>query len=125
MVDWRKLEAAVDRKIGGAFGERVRLSFMKGGKTDPDRPQIIVHCEALCVGGDEVSTLGGGRSGQFQTRLATGEAELFLDRASYDGPALLSGDSVRAIDRSGEPVWEVANVSNRDTSMIAIRLREK
>ena len=36
MVDWRKLEAAVDRKVGGAFGETVRLSFLVNGKTDPD-----------------------------------------------------------------------------------------
>lgn len=125
MVDWRKLEAAVDRKVGGAFGERVRLSFMKSGKADPDRPQIIVRCEALCVGGDEISHLGGGRSGQFQTRLASGEAELFLDRATYDGPPLQSGDSVRAMERSGQPAWEVATVTDRHSNLIAVRLKEK
>jgi hypothetical protein len=125
MVDWRKLEAAVDRKIGGAFGERVRLSFMKGGKADPERPQIIVRCEALCEGGDDSKPTGAGQAGVFRSRLAAGQAELFLDRGSYDGPRLQAGDAVRAIDRQGEPVWEVSFISDRYSNLIVAVLNEK
>ncbi|MBB5576377.1 MULTISPECIES: hypothetical protein [Rhizobium] len=125
MVDWRKLEAAVDRKIGGAFGERVRLSFMKNGKLDPERPQIIVRCETLCEGGDDSKPIGVGQAGVFRSRLAAGEAELFLDRGSYDGPKLQPGDAVRAIDRQGEPVWEVGFISDRYSNLIVAVLREK
>ncbi len=125
MVDWRKLEAAADRKIGGAFGERVRLSFMKGGKSDPERPQLIVRCEALCEGGDDSKPIGVGQTGAFRSRLAAGEAELFLDRSSYDGPRLQPGDAVRAIDRNGEPVWEISAISDRYSNLIVAVLREK
>ena len=63
--------------------------------------------------------------GAFRSRLAAGEAELFLDRGSYDGPRLQPGDAVRAIDRNGEPVWEISAISDRYSNLIVAVLREK
>jgi|GEM_PF-954481 len=124
MVDWRKLEAAVDRKVGGAFGETVRLSFMVNGRADPDRPQIVIRCEALHTEGDTTRPAGSAASGPHRVRFAAADAVLFIDRSTYEGPALQSGDRVRAMDRAGEPVWSVDFVSDRHSNLIAVALKE-
>ncbi|QKJ91601.1 hypothetical protein [Agrobacterium pusense] len=124
MVDWRKLEAAVDRKVGGAFGETVRLSFMANGKIDPDRPQIVIRCEALHTEDDTTRPAGNAASGPHRVRFAAADAVLFIDRSTYEGPALKTGDKVRAMDRAGEPVWLVDFVSDRHSNLIAVALKE-
>ena len=123
-MDWRKLEAAVDRKVGGAFGEEVRLSFMKNGKTDPDRQQITVRCEALHTEDDAVRPTGNAASGPHRVRFAGADAVLYLDRSVYTGSPLEAGDRVRAMDREGKPAWEVQHVSDRHSNLIAIALIE-
>ena len=124
MVDWRKLEAAVDRKVSGAFGEEVRLSFMKDGKADPDRPQIVVRCEALHTDDDVGGPVGGSGRQSEKVRYAGAAAVLFLDRSTYEGPRLQSGDRVRSMDRMGLPLWQVDYISDRHSNLIAVALLE-
>lgn len=118
-MDWRKLEAAVDRTITGAFGERVRLSFMKNGVTDPARTAVVVRA-LLHVGAENIEPMG--PAGTYRGTAAIGSAELLLDRAAYTGPVPLRGDKVRALDRAGEPWFEVSSVSDRETNLITVTL---
>lgn len=119
MVNWRKLEAMVDQKIGQSYGESVRLSFMKGQVADPAKPMIDIGA-VLHVGGDD--SRAPGPTGTYRSRLSLGEAELFLDRSTYSGPVPKEGDKIRANDRDGKPWFEVASVSDRYSNLIVIKL---
>lgn len=121
MVNWRKLEAMVDQKIGQSYGESVRLSFMKGQVADPAKPMIEITA-ILHVGGDDSHSPGPGPAGAYRTRLSLGEAELFLDRSFYSGPVPKEGDKIRANDREGKPWFEVAAVSDRYSNLIVLKL---
>lgn len=123
MTGWRDLEAAVDRKIGRSFGELVLLSFLKGGVVDPARPPIDITA-VLHVGGDDSKPVGDSND-RFRSRLALGQAELFIDRSTYTGPMPRQGDSVRASDRADRPWFEVAVVSDRYSNLIVLTLGAK
>lgn len=124
MVNWRNLEAAVDRKVGRTFGESVRLSFLKDGVVDPDRPQAEIVA-ILQVGGDDSNAPGDRVSGgSFRTRLSAGQAELAIDGSSYSGPMPRVGDKVRANDRAGQPWFEIAAVSDRYSNLIVLSMGE-
>ncbi len=124
MVNWRKLEAAVDRKIDRAFGENVRLSFMQrpGGPLDPTRPTIDIVA-VLHTGGDDSKPVSDGND-RYRVRLSLGQAELHIDRSSYSGPMPRKGDKVRANDRDGQPWFEVVAVSDRYSNLIVLSLGE-
>ncbi|MCX5571478.1 hypothetical protein [Kaistia nematophila] len=123
MTGWRGLEAAVDRRIGLAFGETVRLSFLKGGVVDPARPAVDIRA-VLHVGGDDSKPVGDSAD-RYRSRLSLGEAELFIDRTAYSGPMPRQGDGVRASDRAGQPWFEVAGVSDRYSNLIVLTLGAK
>ncbi|OYX11246.1 MAG: hypothetical protein B7Z15_12175 [Rhizobiales bacterium 32-66-8] len=118
-MDWRVLEAAVDRTTAGAFGETVRISFLHGGAVDPARAAVVTRAVLHVIGGDPVRT---GPGDTFRSHVATHTAELLLDRSSYTGPIPVRGDKVRAVDRAGQPWFEVASVSDRFTNLIAVSL---
>lgn len=121
MVNWRNLEATVDGKIGVTFGEEVRLSFLKNGVADPGRPLVDIRA-VLHTGGDDSNAIGVGE--QFRTRLAAGEAELFIDRSIYEGSMPKAGDRVRGNDRAGTPWWEVSKVSDRYSNLLVLSLTQ-
>lgn len=123
MVNWREREAAVDRLIfrPAHAGESVRLSFLKSGAVDPDRPAIDIVA-VLAAGGDDSKPVSDGD--RFRSRLSLGQAELFIDGSSYSGPRPRKGDRVRANDRAGRPWFEVAAVSDRYSNLIVLSLGE-
>jgi hypothetical protein len=122
MVSWRNLEATVDQKIGRAFGESVRLSFLKDGIVDTARPAIDIVA-VLHTGGDDSKPLTDG-SDRYRSRLSAGQAELFIDRSTYTGPMPRTGDRVRASDLPGKPWFEVAGVSDRYSNLLVLSLGE-
>lgn len=123
MVDWRTLEAKVDRTIGATFGESVRLSFLAKGAVDPARPQLTISA-VLHVAGDAPAAMGGKSDTKFSTHLAAGAAEMVIDRSTYEGPKVEQGDKVQALDRVGKPWFEVAFVSDRHTNLIILSMTE-
>jgi hypothetical protein len=120
-MDWRILEAKVDGAVARVFGESVRLSFLKGGAVDPDRAVTNISA-ILHTGGDDSNNPGVGDN--FRTRLSAGQAELFIDRATYAGPTPRVQDRVRANDRDGMPWFEVSAVSDRYTNLLVLSLNQ-
>lgn len=118
-MDWRALEARVDGVMARSFGEKVRLSFMTAGQQDPTRPPVEIRA-VLHVGGDRTVPIGPGDN--YRTKLSLGTAELLLDRSTYTGPIPKPCDKVRALDRAGEPWFEVASVSDRFSNLIIVNL---
>lgn len=124
-MNWRALEAAVDQKIAATFGESVRLSFMKKGAVDPDRPMVDIAAVLRTEEEADFSVGRGGKGGgSFRSSLAAGSAEVIIDRASYGGPMPEEGDTVRANDRFGQPWWTVANVDSRRSNLIILTLSQ-
>lgn len=116
MANWRELERAVDGIVGAAFGEQVRLSFLKSGVADPDRAAATVN--AILHVGAEAAAAG------FSVKHAASGAELVLDRATYTGPMPKQGDKVRAIDRDAMPWFEVKSVNARHSNLVVCQLAE-
>lgn len=122
MARWRSLEAAVDRKVGRSFGEKVYLKFNRNGVADSSRPAVTIDA-VLHVGGDDSLPLGSSVD-RFRTRLSAGKAELFIDRSTYTGPLPAKKDDVRALDRSGQPWFEVVSISDRYSNLLVLSLGE-
>lgn len=120
-MDWRTLEANVDAAMARTWGESVRLSFMDKGAPDPARALTNITA-VLHTGGDDSNNPGTGET--HRTRLSAGEAELFIDRATYGGPMPRTGDRVRANDRIGAPWFEVRAVSDRYSNLLVLSLNQ-
>lgn len=120
-MDWRALQARVDGKIGRAFGENVRLSFLKGGAVDPTRPAVDIRA-VLAAGEDKTKPIGPGD--YYRAHHAVGETELHIDRSTYTGPSPVKGDRVKALERDGAPWFEVASVHDRFSNLLVLRLGE-
>lgn len=119
MGNWREREARIDGVIAREYGETVRLSFLKNGTVDPARPMTETRA-ILHSGGDDSFSAGTG----MRTRLSAGQAELIIDRSTYQGPAPRSGDRVRANDRAGLPWFNINNVSDRYSNILVLSLSE-
>lgn len=119
MAGWRELEAKVDRKMAETFGESVRLSFLKDGTADPDRPLTEIVA-ILRTGGDDSFSVGNG----LRSRISGAKAELVIDRSTYAGPWPRAGDRVRANDRAGQPWFEVSAVADRYSNLLVLSLRQ-
>lgn len=118
-MDWRELEEMVDQTISDHFDEQVRISFLNNGVADPTRPQWTGRA-VLHSGGDDSYAVGTG----YRTRLSGGQAELVIGRSTYDGPVIRAKDRVRALDRAGTPLWEVADISDRYSHLIVASLTQ-
>jgi hypothetical protein len=118
MADWRNLERKIDGIEARRWGETVRLSFFdRDGRSDPDRQQTEIRA-ILHVAGDVAVQPGPG----FNTRLATGTAELIIDRSTYAGPPIRTKDSVRAIERDGAPLFDVRTIGDRFSNLLVLSL---
>lgn len=98
--------------VDSVMAETVRLSPMKDGVSDPDRPQgnlngVLRTAEQAAVrfasGRGEVARSVG-------VAVAAGGALLALDPVAYADIDLVQGDKVRATSRPGKPLFEVDHV---------------
>lgn len=110
--------AAVD----AVMAEEVRLLFLDKGRADASRASTTVK-GVLRAGGSDVRTPTGGRA--WASRIAAGKAELHLSRAGYGpAPVLRKGDKVKALERAGQPLWEVSHVDDRHHDRVVVALSE-
>lgn len=120
MVDWRILEAKVDKTIGAAFGEGVRHQPIKNGQVDDTRPvsnfRAVLHTPTpegtIQIAGDIVSSAN------------AAEAALVIQRADVPGVVFRKLDKIRGSDLPGQPWWEIKAVNDRYTSIIILALNQ-
>ncbi|MGV2111928.1 hypothetical protein ACQZ46_11680 [Agrobacterium salinitolerans] len=96
---------------------------MKNEKADPDRPQVVIM--AVLRTGDETAgplDVSGGRS--LHSRIAAGKAALYIDRTEYPYIVLRKKDKLRALERPGEPVFEVSTVDDRNHARLIAGLNQ-
>ncbi|BAP94466.1 hypothetical protein [Aurantimonas phage AmM-1] len=107
-----------------AFGERVLLAPMKKGERDPDRAAREVIA-VLRTGGGGESNLSGGMGQSWRVQLAAGKAEAHIDLAAYPDLHVRVGDALRALERRGQPWFEVARPDDRGAPRLVLELSEK
>lgn len=114
-----RVMGAVDDK----FAEPVRLSFMRAGKTDPERAAVTIDAPLRGGEGKNTNAAVSGAS-SWRSRIMAGKAELHINRTLYTGPQPQTGDRVRALSRKGEPVYEVSGVDDRGYTRLVLQLTE-
>lgn len=98
-----ELMAEVDEE----WAERLRHLPMKAGQPDPDRQVAELH--ALLRTGEREQN----RARKSRAQIAAGGGVLRLDRTAYADITLRQHDKIVALDRRGEPVFEVLSVDDR------------
>lgn len=111
--------AVVDR----AFGETVKVVFVKDGKADPERPAIEVTA-VLRTAAQVSPSMAGGRGQAWNAEIAAGSATLFVNRSRYPDLSLNKGDRVQAIQRPGLPWFDVARQDSRSHGRLIVHLSE-
>lgn len=114
-----RIVAAVDR----TFAEPVRFSFLRRGVLDAERPAHDIRA-VLRVGGGDERNLSGGLAQDWSTRIAAGKAELHVDRAAYPDLVVREDDRVCALDRPGQPWFQVLRIDDRGDTRLVLALGE-
>lgn len=106
-------------QVDDTMAEAVDLFFLAGGAADPARDNVTVQA-VLRVGSRDVVA----PKGAWGSRIAAGKAEAHIARASYDGPEIRQGDKLRAVERIGQPFFEVLRVADRGHGRLVLHLGE-
>lgn len=106
------LGARVRRDIDSAWAEAIRLSPMRHQAADPDRDQVTIRAVLRTVDQGRVRfSPGRGESGRVMAAtMPASSATLKIDKSAYPDIDLRVGDRVRAMDRAGQPVFEVVTI---------------
>jgi len=120
MVDWRALEAKVDRTIGATFGEEVRHHPMNKGVADTGRPVRTLRGVLHTPSPEGTINIGAG----IVTSLAAAEAGLVVQRAEYPDVVFRKDDKIRGIDLPGQPWWQIKYVNDRYSSILVLVLNQ-
>lgn len=110
-------------QVDSVFAEPVRLSFMKEGVVDPDRPMIEIE-GILRIGPGKQTSPAGSMVQSWQSSVAAQGGELRIDRVRYPSVVLMTGDRVKARARAGEPWFEVSSVDDRGGGRLVVQLGE-
>lgn len=121
---FHELRDRVIATVDFRFAEPVRLSPMKNGALDPDREQVVIEA-VLRTGSAKDSKADGSFGRTWRSRVASGTAELHIDRTKYPDVRLVKGDAVRAIARKGEPAFEVLSPDDRNHGRLIVELGQK
>lgn len=119
MANWQNLTAMATRTADRLFGEPVRLSFLKGGLEDPDRPMLDLRAQLHLPGESDVVPSRSNSS--FTTHLVGGTGLLVIQKAVYVGE-LRQGDKVRANARDGQPWFEILAVDVNGAGQIVAQI---
>lgn len=114
-----RVVTAVDARLG----ETVAFRPMQKGAADPARPPLDDVSGVLRTGVDVAQSVQGSvRSGKARAQIAGATARLALDRSRYSDLEIREGDDFRAIDREGQPWFEVLFVDRENHSRIYVYL---
>jgi hypothetical protein len=120
---FRELADEMMAEVDDVMAERVGLAFLRDGVSDPDRENVDILAP-LRTGDGSASSMAGSLVQSWRVRIAAGKAELQIDRTAYPGIVLRAKDKVRALDRPGQPWFEVLHVDDRSLTRLIVQLGE-
>ena len=103
-----ELKAEVD----DVWAEPVRLLPLLDGRPDAEREPVELDA-VLRTGERDTERMNFGRGNDARSGVAAGGGQLRIDRAANPGLELRTHDKVVALERAGEPVFEVLFVDDR------------
>lgn len=119
----RDLQTIVTAGLDQRFAERIRHLPM--AKSEPDASREAVEFSALLrVGGGQETKLGSRSGSTWRTSLAAGKAELHVDHRAWPQVKATAGDLIIALERVGEPIFEVLRVDDRGETRLVLELGE-
>lgn len=122
MVNWRIIEAKVDKTIGDTFGEEVRhFPYKKDGTVDSSRP--ITTIRGVLHTPSPEGTINIGES--IVTNMAASEGALVVQRADMGAVIFRPKDVIQGIDLPGDPRWEIKTVNDRYSSIVVLTLNQR
>lgn len=115
----RDIQGGVMASVDAVFAENIRASFMDArGMSDPARPQTEFKA-VLRTGASKSSKVEG-----FTSSVRATGGTLHLDPAQAVGLVFRKNDKIRALDRPGEPLFQVIAVDDRGASRLVLHLGE-
>ena len=122
MANFHKYRDLAVRTVDELMGETLRIVPLDGGRADATRtPREVIS--PLRVGVEENDGVSG-KSKSWGSRIASGKARAHISRTEYPDLLVRQGDRLRAVERAGQPWFEVDAVGDRDHARIIVALVE-
>lgn len=106
------LKSALTSAVDAIYAENIRHLPMSDGFPDPNRNSEDIIAPLRTGERDSVSPSFGRQSGR-AVSAAAGGGELRIDRETYPDLILRKDDKIVALDRPGEPVFQIKSVDDR------------
>lgn len=108
----RSLREDLMAEVDEVWAETVRLLPLKDGVQDADRQKVEIAA-VLRTGDREPEGMNFGRGNNARSSVMADGGCLRIDRATYPDLAVKKHDKLVALDRDGQPVFEVLSVDDR------------
>ncbi len=106
------LKDELTSSVDDFWAETIRVLAMDAGQPDASRPAREIDA-VLRTNRRNADNASFGRGKSARVGLSSDGAELRVDRTSFHDLILRKGDKVVALDRLGEPVFEIQTVDDR------------
>lgn len=98
--------------VDEVFSEAIRHLPLLKGLSDPGRPPAD-FAAVLRTGGREGAGAGMGRGTKLRPEVMASGGELRIDHLAYSALILKAGDRIMALDRVGQPIFEILDIDDR------------
>lgn len=108
----RRLREDLMAEVDAVFSETLRHLPLAAGRQDPDRDAVEIAA-VLRTGDRGSERMSFGRAAIARSGVMADGGSLRIDRSAYPDLQVRKGDKWVALDREGDPVFEVLSVDDR------------
>lgn len=108
----RSLRQDLMAEVDDVWAEVVRHLPLADGRQDPDR-DAVEFVAVLRTGDRNVERMNFGRGNSARSGVAADGGYLRVDRSLYATISIRKGDKIVAMERDGQPIFEVLSVDDR------------
>lgn len=106
-----ELRGELRQVVDETWSEDIRFLPQASGTRDPDRTVLVIQAVLRTnAEGDIIVSRRGTGTG---TAVSSTGAGLRIDRSAYPGLIIKQGDKIVALERSGQPLFEILKVDDR------------
>ena len=121
MSTLRDVKRLTIEAVDSQLAEAIEHFPLRNNSTDPDRARSTLT-GVLRVGLSKPRNAAGGNSGSWSGRISSGTAEAHINAVSAALPVIRQHDKLRAIDRIGQPFFEIVDITDRQDGRIVLHL---